>query len=148
MRSAASAGSQCVGQSGAGHLAQLSVNVLWLHKSLCKLEPKQFCQISCQCPNTHDFTILPLLSTLDGTRLFLAEQLVIFLLKFEAPWYLFVALSDQILPSQPDVYCRSAGLDALTWPSNLYWVRNSFEVVTLLIYPINSNSWKCLSAIY
>lgn len=33
VRSAASSGSQCVGQSGAGHLAQLSVNVLCLHKA-------------------------------------------------------------------------------------------------------------------
>lgn len=44
VRSAASWGSQCVGQSGAGYLAQLSVNVLCLHKSLYKLEPKQFRQ--------------------------------------------------------------------------------------------------------
>jgi hypothetical protein len=45
----------CVGQSGAGLLARLSVNTLLIKAS--KPEPKQFRQISRQRPNTHDFTI-------------------------------------------------------------------------------------------
>lgn len=102
--------SQCVGQSGAGYLARSSVNVL--HKSLRGLSQNNFAKYL--CPNTHDFTIFPLLSP--GLVYFYWWYF------YWNSWRLGIYLSRyqiKYCPPHPDVYCQSAGLGAISCPLNL-----------------------------